>query len=91
MGTYGTQLAEEQAEIGATRTAELLFEEIEVNDDVRYCVFVYLLDGSIRKEVLYPVFMSSVISRQSSVKFSLLYRALGNSESKGKGGWVGLG
>ena len=52
--TYRTQLAEERAEIGATRTAELFFEEIEVDDDVRYCVFVYLLDGSIREEVLYP-------------------------------------
>jgi hypothetical protein len=53
-GTYGTQLAKERAEIGATRTAELFFEEIEVDDDVRYCVFVYLLDGSIREKVLYP-------------------------------------
>jgi hypothetical protein len=52
MGTYGTQLAEERAEIGATRIAELFFEEIEVNEDVRYCVFVYLLDGSIREEFL---------------------------------------
>ena len=51
-GTYGTQLAKERAEIGATRIAELFFEEIEVDEDVRYCVFVYLLDGSIREEVL---------------------------------------
>jgi hypothetical protein len=52
MGTYGTQLAKERAEIGATRVAELFFEEIEVDEDVRYCVFVYLLDGSIREELL---------------------------------------
>jgi hypothetical protein len=51
-GTYGTQLAKEQAEIGATRIAELFVEEIEVDEDVRYRVFVYLLDGSIGEEVL---------------------------------------
>lgn len=54
MGTYGAQLAKERAEIGATRTTELFFEEIEVDEDVRYCIFVYLLDGSIREKVLYP-------------------------------------
>jgi hypothetical protein len=52
-GTYGTQLAKERAEIGATRSAELFFEENEVDEDVRYCVFVYLVDGSVREEVLY--------------------------------------
>ena len=54
METYGAQLAKERAEIGATRTTELFFEEIEVDEDVRYCIFVYLLDGSIREKVLYP-------------------------------------
>ena len=61
-GTYGTQLAKERAEIGATRSAELFFEEIEVDEDVRYCVFVYLVDGSIREEVLY-------IRQQYSLQF----------------------
>ena len=51
-GTYGTQLAKKLAEIGATRIAELFFEEIEVDEDVRYRVFVYLFDGSIREELL---------------------------------------
>ena len=32
----------------------MFFEKVEVDDDVRYSVFVYLLDGSICEEVLYP-------------------------------------
>jgi hypothetical protein len=67
MGTYGTQLAKERAEIGATRIAELFFEEIEVDEDVRYCVLVYLLDGSIREEVLqYRILIHVVSNLQSS-------------------------
>ena len=68
MGTYGTQLAKERAEIGATRVAELFFEEIEVDEDVRYCVFVYLLDGSIREELLQ---YSEYPCRQSATLFPI--------------------
>lgn len=64
MGTYGTQLAKERAEIGATRIAELFFEKIEVDEDVRYCVFVYLLDGSIREELLQYSIYIRVVSMQ---------------------------
>jgi hypothetical protein len=67
-GTYGTQLAKERAEIAATRTAELFFEEIEVDDDVRYCVFIYLLDSSLREEVLYRyiyIYQFRVVSFQA--------------------------
>jgi hypothetical protein len=52
-----------------TRTAELFFEKVEVDDDVRYSVFVYLLDGSICEEVLYPSRQSlSVFTRSHSVR-----------------------
>ena len=68
MGTYGTQLAKERAEIGATSVAELFFEEIEVDEDVRYCVFVYLLDGSIREELLQ---YSEYPCRQSATLFPI--------------------
>jgi hypothetical protein len=68
MRTYGTQLAKERAEIGATRVAELFFEEIEVDEDVRYCVFVYLLDGSIREELLQ---YSECPCRQSATLFPI--------------------
>jgi hypothetical protein len=63
-GTYGTQLTKEWTEVGATCTTELFFEEIEVDEYIRYRVFVYLLDGSICEEVLY-------IHNQSQVSLSL--------------------
>ncbi len=52
-GTYGTQLTKEWTEVGATCSTELFFEEIEVDENIRYRVFVYLLDGSICEEFLY--------------------------------------
>ena len=82
-GTYGTQLAKERAEIGATRSAELFFEEIEVDEDVRYCVFVYLVDSSIREEVLYiRIRVVSIILFNSS-SHPLQRVALGISISPG--------
>lgn len=53
-GTYGAQLTKKRDEVGASRPAKLFFKEVEVDKDVRYCVFVYLLDGSIGEKVLYP-------------------------------------
>ena len=64
MGTYGAQLTKERGKISATRTAELFFEKVEVDDDVRYRVFVYLLDSSICEEVLYPCQCQSLSSHE---------------------------
>jgi hypothetical protein len=62
MGTYGAQLTKERGQVSATRTAELFFEKVEVDDDVRYRVFIYLLDSSICEEVLYPCRQSQSLS-----------------------------
>ena len=64
MGTYGAQLTKERGKVSATRTAELFFEKVEVDDDVRYRVFVYLLDSSICEEVLYPCQCQSLSSHE---------------------------
>ena len=68
MGTYGAQLTKERGKVSATRTAELFFEKVEVDDDVRYRVFVYLVDSSICEEVLYPCHQPQSLSLKVYVK-----------------------
>lgn len=50
--TYGAQLGEERDEVGAAHVAELFLEEVDVDEDVRYRVFVHHRDVTVREEVL---------------------------------------
>jgi hypothetical protein len=51
--TYSAELGEERDEVSAASAFELLFEEIDVYEDVRHGIFVHHRCISIREEILF--------------------------------------